>query len=73
MIPFSGDAADESFLRQLMLQKDIEVRCQVFDIPARPWVQAIVIETPPAKRMTIPGLPPPPSPGLPPPPPPPRP
>ncbi len=73
VIPFSGDAADESFLRQLMLQKDIEVRCQVFDIPARPWVQAIVIETPPAKRMTIPGLPPPPSPGLPPPPPPPRP
>jgi hypothetical protein len=72
VVPFAGDFADETFMRQLSSQPgELEARCVVLDLPPSPAVQAFVLETPPMRRMTpIPPAPPTP-PALPPPPPPP--
>jgi hypothetical protein len=52
VIPFGGDIADTGFLARVRGHaEDLEMTCTVVDVPAEPAVQAIVVETPPMKRL----------------------
>jgi hypothetical protein len=50
VLPFGGDIRDDAFMRTLW-SAELEVRCRVIDIAASPPVQAVIIETPPMKRI----------------------
>ena len=52
VIPFGGDIADEGFMSQLSPHvEQLEMACTVVTIAAEPAIQAVVVETPPMKRL----------------------
>ncbi len=51
VVPLAGDIRDERFVRSLARVPELDVRCRVVEVTAAPAVQAVVLETPPPRRV----------------------